>query len=206
MVSGFHRQHIDFVPRSYEEEVWEKVVEPRSRSLRLVYFSLHLTWHVKVTFRGTLQSAQTSSFVAKPARRQHLMNLCLCIDFDLIKLLDDTVTELIIEYQDPPTNIPKWQMLHIKRRPDIETEYSPIIDAGILRTAAEAAWCFVALGVITRVLERCLIMSATTDARFEVTHDMYTLRKESGFLLDVYNSESMILDSCSMYTCISDMC
>jgi hypothetical protein len=128
MVSGFHLQHIDFVPRSYEEEVWEKGVEPRSRSLRLVYHSLHLTWNVKVTFRGTLQSAQTSSFIAKPARRQHLMNLCLCIDFDLIKLLDDTVTELIIEYQDPPTNVHKWQMLHIKGRPDVETEYSPIID------------------------------------------------------------------------------
>lgn len=26
------------------------------------------------------------------------------------------------------TNIPQWQMLHIKKRPDIETKYFPIID------------------------------------------------------------------------------
>lgn len=124
------REYIDFVPRSYEEdEIWEKGMEPRSRSLRFVYHSLYLTWHVKVTFRGTLQSARTSTFATKQVRKEHLMNLCLCIDLDLIKLVDDTVTELIIEYQqDPTTNVSQSQMLHIKRRPDIETEFSPIID------------------------------------------------------------------------------
>ncbi|KAH8707028.1 kinase-like domain-containing protein [Phaeosphaeriaceae sp. PMI808] len=128
MVSGLprsHGQYIDFVPRSYEEdEIWEKGMGPRSRSLRLVYHSLHPTWHVKVTFRGTLQSAQTSTFAAKQVRREQLMNLCLYIGFDVIRLLDDTVTGLIIECQQDPTS----NMLGFKKRLDIESEYSPIID------------------------------------------------------------------------------
>lgn len=133
MVSGLHRSHgqyIDFIPRSYEEdEIWEKGMEPRCRSLRLVCHSLHLTWHVKVTFRGTLQSAQTSTFAAKQVRREQLMNLCLCIDFDVIRLLDDTVTALIIEcQQDPTSNVSQSQRLDFKKRLDIESEYSPIID------------------------------------------------------------------------------
>lgn len=94
----FQEQSVDFTPRTYEEEIWEKGVEPESRSLRLVYHSSNLDWHVKVTFKGTLQSAQTSTFAKKPERRKHLENLCLCIDFDPIKLLNDTVTELIIMY------------------------------------------------------------------------------------------------------------
>jgi hypothetical protein len=70
---GSHGQYIDFVPRSYEEdEIWEKGMEPRCRSLRLVYHALYLIWHVKVTFRGTLQSAQTSTFAAKQVRREQL--------------------------------------------------------------------------------------------------------------------------------------
>jgi hypothetical protein len=123
VVSGLpraHGQYIDFVPRSYEEEeIWGKGMEPKFRSLRLVYHSLYLTWHVKVTFRGTLRSAQISTFAAKQARKEHLVNLCLRIDLDLIKLLDDTVTELIVEnQQDLTTNVLRWQILPIKRRPD----------------------------------------------------------------------------------------
>ncbi|KAL3426071.1 calcium/calmodulin-dependent protein kinase type 1B [Phlyctema vagabunda] len=123
-------QYINFVPRSYEEHgIWEKGMEPRYRTLRLVYHYLYLTWHVKITLRGTLQSAQTNTFAAKQVRREQLMNLCLCIDFDVIRLLDDTVTELIIEcQQDSTTNVPQWQMLHFKKRLDVESEYSPIID------------------------------------------------------------------------------
>jgi hypothetical protein len=51
-----NEQHIDFVRRSYEEdEIWEKGMEPRRRSLRLVYRSRYLIWHIKVTYKGTLQ-------------------------------------------------------------------------------------------------------------------------------------------------------
>jgi hypothetical protein len=103
----FQRQSINFTPKTYEEEIWEKGTEPGIRSLRLVYHFSHLEWHIKVTFKGTLQPAQTSTFAKKPERRKHLMNLCLCIDFDLIKLLNDTVTELIITYQQDAITTPQ---------------------------------------------------------------------------------------------------
>ena len=125
----FQEQSIDFIPKTYEEEVWEKGAEPESRSLRLVYHSSHLEWNVKVTFKGTLQAGQTRTFALKPERRKHLTNLCLCINFDSIKLLDDTVTELIIMYQQDMTiATPQCQNLRFKTTPDAESEYSLIVD------------------------------------------------------------------------------
>lgn len=125
----FQEQSIDFIPKTYEDEIWEKGVEPESRSLRLIYHSSHLKWHVKVTFKGTLQAGQTRNFAPKPERREHLMNLCLCINFDPIKLLDDTVTELIIMYQQDATiSTPQCQNLRFKATPDAESEYTPIIN------------------------------------------------------------------------------
>lgn len=125
----FEEQSIDFIPKTYEDEIWEKGVEPESRSLRLIYHSSHLEWHVKVTFKGTLQAGQTKNFASKPERREHLMNLCLCINFDPIKLLDDTVTELIIMYQkDATISTPQFQNLRFKATPDAESEYTPIIN------------------------------------------------------------------------------
>ncbi|KAH8586149.1 hypothetical protein B0O99DRAFT_656987 [Bisporella sp. PMI_857] len=102
----------------------KKRVEPESRSLKFVYYSSQLKWHVKVTFKGTFQSAQTSNFARKPERRKHLMNFCLCIDFNSINLLNDTVTELIITHQqDARTTNPQCQMLWFKTTLDTETEY-----------------------------------------------------------------------------------
>lgn len=56
------------------------------------------------------------------------MNLCLCIDFDLIKLLNDTVTELIIKYQQDAITTPQSQILHLKTTPDVESEYSSTVN------------------------------------------------------------------------------
>ncbi|KAF4625035.1 hypothetical protein G7Y89_g13134 [Cudoniella acicularis] len=56
------------------------------------------------------------------------MNLCLCTDFDFIKLLNDTVTELIITYQQHAITTPQSQILHLKTTRDIESEYSSIVN------------------------------------------------------------------------------
>ncbi|KAL5349514.1 hypothetical protein ACLOAV_005809 [Pseudogymnoascus australis] len=57
------------------------------------------------------------------------MNLCLCINFDPIKLLDDTVTELIIMHQQDVTNsTPQCHHLRYKATPDAKSEYTPIIN------------------------------------------------------------------------------
>ncbi|TVY13911.1 hypothetical protein LARI1_G008939 [Lachnellula arida] len=57
------------------------------------------------------------------------MNLCSCINFDLIELLNDTVTELVLTYQqDATTTTPRSQTLHFKTTPDIKSEYNPVIN------------------------------------------------------------------------------
>ncbi|KAL5350999.1 hypothetical protein ACLOAV_004573 [Pseudogymnoascus australis] len=84
-------------------------------------FKLHSKAHFKRVRREPL--------VIKPERRKHLTNLCLCINFDSIKLLDDTVTELIITYQQDTTiATPQRQNLCFKATPDAEPEYSLIVD------------------------------------------------------------------------------
>ncbi|OAF60325.1 hypothetical protein VC83_03529 [Pseudogymnoascus destructans] len=123
----YEEQSVDFIPRTYEEDIRKRGVEPAARSLRLVYHSAHREWHVKVTFKGTLQAVQTSTFASKPERRTQLVNLCLCIDFDRLELLDDTVTELIITYQQGATTTTRsCQTIHFKSTPDIESEYASI--------------------------------------------------------------------------------
>lgn len=103
---------VDFVPRTYKEG------EGEDRSLVLVYNSSHLAWHVKVTFKGPCRSG---SIAPMAVRKEQFENLCLSIDLDHIKLLNDTVTELVIaDQQDPTTKDPKWDMLNLKNRPNPE--------------------------------------------------------------------------------------
>jgi serine/threonine protein kinase len=87
----------------------------------------YLKWHVKVTFQGTLQSARTATFARVTKRREDLKNLCLCIDFGRIPLLDDTVTELIVTRQHDVATA-QGQKLRLKTAPDTESEYASIVD------------------------------------------------------------------------------
>jgi hypothetical protein len=74
----------------------------------------------------TLQSAQPSATFAKVTkRREDPQNLWLCIDFDHLLLLDDTVTELIIT-RDPATA--QRQKLRLKTSPDTGNEYAPVLN------------------------------------------------------------------------------
>lgn len=87
----------------------------------------HLECHVKVTFRGTLRSAQTAAFAKVTKRRNDLENLCLCIDFDSIQLLNDTVTELIVTRQHDGTTAHS-QRLRFTTALNAESEYAPTVD------------------------------------------------------------------------------
>jgi serine/threonine protein kinase len=118
---------IEFTSRTYKEEIRKRGTEPEDRSLSFVSHLSHLKWHIKLTFRGTLQSAQTATFARVTKRREDLENLCLCIDFEFIHLLNDTVTELIVTHQhDAATS--KAQRLQLKTKPDTESEYASIAD------------------------------------------------------------------------------
>lgn len=118
---------IEFTPRTYKEGIRKRGTEPGSRSLSFVFHLSHLKWHVKLTFRGTLQSAQTAAFAGVMKRRADLENLCLCIEFDFIQLLNDTVTELIVTHHHDAT-IAERQRLQLKTTLDTESEYASIAD------------------------------------------------------------------------------
>jgi hypothetical protein len=86
------------MPRTYKEEIKEKGKEPTKRGLDLVLHFFYFKWYVKLTFQGTL-SRYTVTFAKVTKQQKDLENLCLCIDFKLIHLLDNTVTELIVTQQ-----------------------------------------------------------------------------------------------------------
>lgn len=87
----------------YREIKWKAGVEPRKRSLPLVASFAKSRWRVTITFEGSLHSDKAARANRKQ-RRMDLQNLCLCLDFDRLKLVDNTVTELLIkrEHDDTP--------------------------------------------------------------------------------------------------------
>lgn len=78
----------------------------------------------KLTFQGVLQSAQNNTFAKVTKRRKDLENLCLCIDFQAIQLLDDTVTELLLTREHDTHH----QKLPLKTHLYTESEYAVIDD------------------------------------------------------------------------------
>jgi serine/threonine protein kinase len=129
---------IYFTPRTYKEEIEEKGKEPTKRGLDLVLHFFNFKWHVKLTFQGTL-SRYTVTFAKVTKRRKDLENLCLCIDFKLIHLLDDTVTELIVT-QRYDTTTTLGQKLPLNTSPETEGEYAPIVDHLWLYTQEDPFW------------------------------------------------------------------
>src|SRR5262245_31021038 len=76
--------------------------EPHIRSQDIIYRSGYYKWHIKVTFRGTiLNDNDTESYSSQQSkgnvRRQELREFVQCIRFELLSLLDDTVTEVAFE-------------------------------------------------------------------------------------------------------------
>lgn len=115
---------IHFTPKTYKEETEGKGTEPKTRGLNLVLHSPNHKWHVKLTFQGKLQSAQSRTFAKVTKRRKDLENLFLCIDFDPTELLADTVTELLLTRQQDAHS----QRLLLKTSLDTESEYAAIVN------------------------------------------------------------------------------
>ncbi|GES62755.1 serine/threonine protein kinase [Aspergillus terreus] len=84
-----------------EDYLVEGKPEPTSRSQYLIYHSTDSRWWVKVTFRGELHrilaSSTTESRPSKRERRKMYQNIVNLIDYASLPLLDDTVTEVILE-------------------------------------------------------------------------------------------------------------
>lgn len=115
---------IEFTRRSYDE-TGSKGAEPRKRWLNLVSRSPRSKWHIRVTFQDTLRSTQrTAIFAKRTKRRNDLENLCLCVDFERMSLLRDTVTELVVTRDHNAQHI----RLPLRRQPDLDSEYAPVAD------------------------------------------------------------------------------
>lgn len=115
---------IHFTRNQYVEDVRGKHVEPVKRGLSFVLYRLDRKWHIKLTYRGNVKSAEDHAFAERPQRQKDFENVCLCIDFDQYQLLDNTVTELLLSQK----NETHYQPLHLKRQLEPESEYAIIVD------------------------------------------------------------------------------
>lgn len=118
--------------RDYKEMKWKPDQEPRKRWLSIIVQLGSSKWHVTVTFEGSLHSDRVSR-VGKEMRRQDLVNLCLCLDFNRLQLLDDKVTELLIRRDNDTTPSPyqtdfvfHGNALPLKSVPGSSSEYYPL--------------------------------------------------------------------------------
>jgi hypothetical protein len=113
----------------YREIKWKRGDEPRKRSHHLIASSAQSQWHITVTFEGSLHPDRIARADFK-TRRQDLQNLCLCLDFDGIQLVDNTVTELLIKREHDNTP-PAYEndatspegILPLKSTPHADSEY-----------------------------------------------------------------------------------
>ena len=117
---------IEFLPRTYDKDG----VQPRTRSLKLILRSPRSEWHLKVAFHGTIEADQHPIFSKGLKRRNDLKDLCCCIDFCKIQILDDTVTEVILSL-DPSTQSVR---LPYKTQPHADSEYISVIGHLWVRT------------------------------------------------------------------------
>ncbi|EAS27457.2 serine/threonine protein kinase [Coccidioides immitis RS] len=117
----------------YSEKKWSRGQEPRNRSLHAVASRAHSQWHISVSFEGSLYSdGVTRARVEK--RRQDLEDLCRCLDFGRLRLLDDTVTQVFIRRENDAT-LPSHEYniavthrrpLPLKRSLRSDSEYTPV--------------------------------------------------------------------------------
>lgn len=128
-----HSWSVNWTCHAYDEIKWKPGQEPRKRRLRVVARSARSQWYITIAFEGSLHSDRVARANVKK-RRQDLQDLCLCLDFDHLQLLDDTVTELLIK-REHDTTPPAYQndialpdrILPLKTAPRPNSEYSPVI-------------------------------------------------------------------------------
>jgi serine/threonine protein kinase len=89
--------------RSYSEHdgyLAEGKPEPSIRSQTLIYHSGNSKWWIKVTFKGELHGLEQRT--PKCERRREFQNVVKQIDYSSLLLLDDTVTEVLLEELSEP--------------------------------------------------------------------------------------------------------
>jgi hypothetical protein len=95
--------------------------EPNSRSQSLVYYSQDRKWWIKVTFNGAI-SCFTQQIKSKRERRNEFQDFVRLIDFRSMALLDNTLTEVILN-GDPETTEP----VKLYREPEDTNRFAKLI-------------------------------------------------------------------------------
>ncbi|KAL2068979.1 hypothetical protein VTL71DRAFT_15317 [Oculimacula yallundae] len=121
MSSGTNSQSLNIAPETYVEESSDEHEEPRKRGIRIVLSTSGFRWHIQVYFLGRL--SPTSSLSQTPKRQADLIDLCRCIDFDEMELLENVVTEFVITHLDQSSN-----PLRLITNLEISSHYASITD------------------------------------------------------------------------------
>ncbi|KAI1358876.1 kinase-like domain-containing protein [Xylaria arbuscula] len=108
---------LNVVPRSYEDDILERCDEGQlvEFSLRVLFNVSQSRWHVKVTFRGMLQSSDIQSTWLQ--RKRDLTQLCHMLELGSLPLLDDTVTEVLLSNTPPDSCKSAYQIDAIHLEP-----------------------------------------------------------------------------------------
>ncbi|RLL93633.1 hypothetical protein CFD26_100322 [Aspergillus turcosus] len=134
-------RRIELIPNTYTEDegyLCNGSPEPTKRSEDVQLWHNRLRWRVKVTFKGCNGITSRKN---KAKRRASLEALIFLIDFDSIPLINDTVTELIIEEK----NI-------LSRDPLLPTKAKALSSAGSdTVTEVHSSWTYTVQGDDTRV-------------------------------------------------------
>ena len=92
-----HKHSIELIwlPKPYKEQHYCRGQEPRKRWLCGFARRGSSQWHIKVSFCGSLHEDMRVRLDIRK-RRRHLEELCQHLDWDDLRFLDDTVTEVFI--------------------------------------------------------------------------------------------------------------
>ncbi|KAI0968718.1 kinase-like domain-containing protein [Xylaria arbuscula] len=104
--------------------------QPFERWLTLTTASPYAKWHVKVAFRGTFPSV----CLTREQRRDDLKQFCLCIDFKLLKLYSDTITNMFIQRA---TDAPRVSPIPLMKPLEAYNDYAHILDSLSFRLEPE---------------------------------------------------------------------
>ncbi|KAK3337725.1 hypothetical protein B0T19DRAFT_81356 [Cercophora scortea] len=107
---------VEFIRGTYRQN-WPGWPQKRSLGLLVRLPGIMWQWHVIVTFPDIPKILQTAPL---PRQKQDFMGLCGCIDFDLVPLWHDTVTELVLSLEG---NVP----LPVRTELDLDNLYAPMV-------------------------------------------------------------------------------
>ncbi|PLB43346.1 kinase-like protein [Aspergillus steynii IBT 23096] len=123
---------IQMLPRTYKEDQAYRTddSEPCSRSENIVFKADSSKWHVRVTFRGQIGITKRSGLLK---RRKNLEAFISMVDFHLLPLIPDTVSELVIEQASYSAKLPLNPGHNPESSDSLDADWTYIIQEDVAR-------------------------------------------------------------------------